>query len=149
MLKDEIIKIYGNKVRLRVCGVLKIKGEVLLISHQLENNDSEFWSLPGGGIEYGETIEECLKREFKEETNLEIRIGNFITIYEHIKAPLHAVELYYNIYADIENLSTGNDPEHTIDNQNIKNCTLKNLNSIKNDKKNTYHPILFQLISKK
>lgn len=31
------------------------------------------WGVPGGKIEYGETIKEALKREIKEETNLDIR----------------------------------------------------------------------------
>ena len=33
-----------------------------------------YWILPGGGIEPGETEEDCVKREMKEETNLDVRI---------------------------------------------------------------------------
>lgn len=37
-------------------------GHVLVV-----RESDEFWSLPGGGIEHGETAETCLKREIKEE----------------------------------------------------------------------------------
>jgi len=32
--------------------------------------------LPGGGLEFGEGTVDCLKREFKEELNLEIEVGD-------------------------------------------------------------------------
>jgi len=40
--------------------------------------------IPGGHIEIGETIEEALKREIKEETNLEIFDINFISVSDFI-----------------------------------------------------------------
>ena len=36
-------------------------------------NERNEWDLPGGKINFNENIEECLKREVKEETNLEIK----------------------------------------------------------------------------
>lgn len=38
--------------------------------------------LPGGGLEFGEGTADCLKREFKEELNLEITVGNAFYIQE-------------------------------------------------------------------
>lgn len=40
------------------------------------------WSLPGGHLEYGETFEECAKREVAEETGLEIENVRFLTAIE-------------------------------------------------------------------
>ena len=41
-------------------------GKVLVVK---ENQD--FWSLPGGGLEHGESAKECLEREIKEEIGIE------------------------------------------------------------------------------
>ncbi|MCK4554410.1 nucleotide exchange factor GrpE [Candidatus Parcubacteria bacterium] len=51
------------------------KGEILLIQ---SNKWGDFWHIPGGHIEMGETSEEALKREIKEETGLEIDNIEFI-----------------------------------------------------------------------
>ena len=48
------------------------EGKILVVK---ENQD--FWSLPGGGLEHGETAAECLTREIQEEIGINApRIGN-------------------------------------------------------------------------
>ncbi len=42
------------------------------------------WVIPGGHVELGETLEEALRREIKEETNLEIRDVEFIHFQEFV-----------------------------------------------------------------
>ncbi len=54
-----------------VRGIVKKDGSVLLI-HRFKNGD-EYWVVPGGGVEEGETLEEALYREMKEETNLDVK----------------------------------------------------------------------------
>lgn len=43
------------------------KGDILVVKER--NHD--WWSLPGGGLDYGESVEDCLRRELKEEINLD------------------------------------------------------------------------------
>jgi ADP-ribose pyrophosphatase YjhB (NUDIX family) len=48
--------------------------EILLIKHQEHKSGRAYWLLPGGGIEDGETEVQCVEREIREETNLEIKV---------------------------------------------------------------------------
>jgi 8-oxo-dGTP pyrophosphatase MutT (NUDIX family) len=51
---------------------------VLLIKHSSRTSDESYWVVPGGGIEVSETEEECVIREMKEETHLEVIIDRLI-----------------------------------------------------------------------
>ena len=44
-------------------------------------SDNGMWSLPGGGIEAGESITEAAIREVKEETGLDVRITGLVGVY--------------------------------------------------------------------
>ncbi|WP_226641375.1 NUDIX domain-containing protein [Mesobacillus subterraneus] len=40
--------------------------------------DGSFWTLPGGGLEAGETFEEAVVREVKEEVNLDVEVVDYL-----------------------------------------------------------------------
>lgn len=110
-MNKEIINQYGNQLRVRVCGICVQDGKILLINHSGINESGEFWSPPGGGLQFGETIEYCLKREFLEETNTVISVGKFLKINEFVKPPLHAIELFYEVEIVSGEIQVGFDPE--------------------------------------
>ncbi len=56
----------------RVTGVLLNEGKLLIVKQRV--SESRKWSLPGGKLERGETIEEGLLREMREETGLAVRL---------------------------------------------------------------------------
>jgi 8-oxo-dGTP diphosphatase len=58
-------------------------GRVLLIRRG-QAPDAGEWSIPGGGVELGEAIEDALRREVREETGLEIAVGDFLEIYQRV-----------------------------------------------------------------
>ncbi len=53
------------------------------------------WWFPGGHIQKGESLDEALHREVKEETNLEIRIERLIGVYNRIFEERHDVTLVF------------------------------------------------------
>jgi 8-oxo-dGTP diphosphatase len=110
-LDKSLINQYGNQLRVRVCGICVQDGKILLINLAGMNESGEFWSPPGGGLQFGETIEDCLKREFLEETNTVISIGKFLKIREFLKPPLHAIELFYEVKIESGIVKMGFDPE--------------------------------------
>ncbi len=63
----------------RVGGVAVHDGHVLL--HRSEHDD--FWALPGGRMEVGETIEQTLKREMLEELDAVVEVGPLLWLVEN------------------------------------------------------------------
>jgi 8-oxo-dGTP diphosphatase len=67
---------------------------------------------PGGGVEFGESLRKALKREFYEETGLHVHVGDFLSLYEFIEPPLHALEFFFLVTAENTQIPhTGTDPE--------------------------------------
>lgn len=65
--------------------VIQVKGKILIARRPIRDKLAGKWEFPGGKIEVGETPEECLRREIKEELNIEISVGDFFeeSIYEY------------------------------------------------------------------
>jgi ADP-ribose pyrophosphatase YjhB (NUDIX family) len=62
----------------RYQGAVILNNHILLIKHRQYTDGFEYWLLPGGGREEGETEEECVQREIKEETNLDVVIERLL-----------------------------------------------------------------------
>ena len=105
--------IYSGKLRVRVAGLLVEDGKLLLIKLHSPVSNSDIWTAPGGGVEFGETMEEALTREFQEETGLRIRVGELLYINELIELPYHAIEFFFKVTKESGHLKLGSDPEHS------------------------------------
>jgi ADP-ribose pyrophosphatase YjhB (NUDIX family) len=64
-------------ITVRVYGILIDPTHGLLVSDEFIRGNY-FTKLPGGGLEFGEGTRECLVREFKEETSLDVTVGEHI-----------------------------------------------------------------------
>lgn len=107
---DSVQKMYGNRMRVRACGIC-IEHDTILLVNLNGITEGEFWSPPGGGVEFGEGAADCIVREFMEETHLEVEVGDFLFACEFIKNPLHAIELFFEVRVKRGVLQTGTDPE--------------------------------------
>ena len=67
-----MIKDIKNGVRATACAVIEKDNKVLLVKRNTEPFNG-YWTLPGGHIDFGETAEQAIKREVKEETGLTIK----------------------------------------------------------------------------
>ncbi|MBA4055152.1 MAG: NUDIX hydrolase, partial [Marivirga sp.] len=109
-MNSEIAQIYGNRLRVRVCGLCWEGNKLLLVNHK-SLGPANFWAPPGGGVEYGESLESALKREFEEETGIQIDLVRFAFGSEYIHDPLHAIELFFLVKQTGGELAGGYDPE--------------------------------------
>jgi ADP-ribose pyrophosphatase YjhB (NUDIX family) len=66
-----------------VGGVIIVQGRALLIKRGSEPLLGE-WSIPGGMLELGETLEEGVARELLEETGLTVRVVELIEVFDRI-----------------------------------------------------------------
>ena len=69
------------------CGALIVndKNETLLIKRTSKSrNEAGFWSKPGGLVDFGETVEDAIKREIKEELGIEIELADYLGYTDHI-----------------------------------------------------------------
>ncbi len=72
----------GNDVRIRVAGILIRGNRLLLIAHKKDGD--VYWLLPGGGVDYGESLHEALTREFAEELNISVDVKDVALISDSI-----------------------------------------------------------------
>lgn len=78
--------------------VVGTHGGILLGKRGKEPNKF-MWVFPGGGVEFGESMEQTLKREILEETGLRIFIGKLIYVYEIINPPNeHRILIFWWAY---------------------------------------------------
>ncbi|MGV8172036.1 MAG: NUDIX domain-containing protein [Candidatus Woesearchaeota archaeon] len=71
------------KPNVRVSGIIFFDDKLVLVKHQTAKYE-EYYLLPGGGLEHGESIEECVIREVKEECGLDVKIdtlGYYKSVY--------------------------------------------------------------------
>lgn len=81
--EQRVSREYPDKPIAGVGGVILIDGRVLLIRRRFPPSAGR-WSLPGGTLEVGETLQEGTAREMKEETGLDVEVGPVVDVFDRI-----------------------------------------------------------------
>ena len=96
---------------IRVAAVVERDGSILLVRHQKPDREP-YWVLPGGRLEPGETIPECVERELAEEAQLEVRFSGVLYVSEFMRDDRHTVDVTVRATADEnDEPALGSDPE--------------------------------------
>ena len=78
-----------ERPRVRLTGVLLEDNCILLVKETLRERSR--WNLPGGSLEAGETIEEGLMRELREETGLQVQVDELLYVTDRFKTLGHQI----------------------------------------------------------
>jgi ADP-ribose pyrophosphatase YjhB (NUDIX family) len=108
--------------------ILKKENKILLIKEVLEDK-KEHWIFPGGGVDFGETLEEAAKREIKEEIDSDVEIKELLGFKEIIRTQFdyHTIIFFFvakPLNHDIAKL------ERTLDAKYFTVSEAKNLNLV-------------------
>jgi len=102
----------SRRPRVRVAAVIVENDAILLVRH--EKDGRTYWLLPGGGVEFGETLEQALVREMIEEVSLDITVERPICINDSVPPDghRHVINICF-----IARTTGGGDPKVNADNR--------------------------------
>jgi ADP-ribose pyrophosphatase YjhB (NUDIX family) len=118
-------KVAQNLPKIVVAGLLKKNGKYLLVKEVLSNGE-ETWIVPGGKVEFGEKLEDAIKRELMEELTIIVDETKFIAFKEAVFPDYnyHTVIFFYVIKTKTTNFTLENG---ILDAQFFSADELKNL----------------------
>src|SRR6266487_1963876 len=94
---------------IRVYGILINEEKQVLVADEFIRG-KYFTKFPGGGLELGEGTRDCLKREFREEMDLEVEAGEHIYTTDFFLAsafnPNHQIISIYYLVKPLENIKS-------------------------------------------
>ncbi len=102
-----------NRFNIRVYGIMIINGKLLVCKEKLMNNT--ITKFPGGGLEFGEGLIDCVKREFMEELNVKIDVtSHFYTTDFFVPSIVNSNQQVISVYYLVSLADEDIFPETTI-----------------------------------
>jgi colanic acid biosynthesis protein WcaH len=99
-IEDKVYRKIKKKMPIpTVDAIIVHEGKFLLLKRNNPPVKGEWW-LPGGRIKKGETFEEAVKREVREETGLECRVIRQLGVINHTFPEVHVVSVFYLVESD-------------------------------------------------
>jgi mutator protein MutT len=90
---------YPDRPYVGVGAVIVHEGRVVLVKRRYEPLAGQ-WSIPGGAVEIGETLEACVVREMLEETGFDVEVGPVVEVLDRITHDDASRVLYHFVLVD-------------------------------------------------
>lgn len=98
--KRNVSDINPNQIKVGTFGVIERDGKFLLIQRSKDHTSfAGKWCHPGGGVEYGEPSNKALIREFKEETGMNIKCGDYCAVHNFVTKDRHVILIFRDVYS--------------------------------------------------
>jgi mutator protein MutT len=90
---------YPDRPYVGIGAVIVHEGRVVLVKRRFEPLAGQ-WSIPGGAVEAGETLEDCVAREMAEETGFLVQVGPVVEVLDRITRDEEGRVLYHFVLID-------------------------------------------------
>lgn len=82
-------------------GAVVFKGEHVLLAQRGRAPNPGLWTLPGGAIELGETIQQAIEREVREECGLHVQAGEVVQVLNMIERDVDGAVRFHYVIIDL------------------------------------------------
>jgi 8-oxo-dGTP diphosphatase len=94
-----MLRAYPYRPIVGVGAVILLDGRVVLVRRARPPMEGQ-WTLPGGTVELGETLEAALVREMREETGLDVEVGPLLEVFDRIERDVEDRVRFHHVIVD-------------------------------------------------
>ncbi len=127
-------QVIAHTIRIRVGLAVVENGQILLVPHYDTDAGPVQWGIPGGQLQYGESLQEAARREFEEETGLRADIVRVLDVSEVIlpNRPYHSITIAFS--GRVRGGQEGPEPNHPYGAKSPRWFSMQELTAVR------YHP---------
>jgi ADP-ribose pyrophosphatase YjhB (NUDIX family) len=129
MVEDCVAREYPEHPRVGVGAIVWRGDDVLLIRRGQPPRAGE-WSIPGGGLELGETVAEAAIREVLEETGIDITVTDIVTVVDMIEHDADGRVQFHYVLVDVNAEWVRSEPQAATDAVEVRWSSIEELDQL-------------------